>query len=61
MAQLNESVIIIKVSKLVKDDDSIIQIIDEDTITNLKAVLEELVNDPKALIEIVNAGGSAGF
>lgn len=52
MAQLNESVIVVKISKLVKDGEAVTQLIDQDTVTNLEAVLEELVGDPRALIEI---------
>jgi len=53
MAQFNESVVVVKISKLVKDGEAIDEIIDADTVTNLEAVLEELVNDPKAMIEVI--------
>lgn len=53
MAQLSESTVVVKVSKLVKDGEVISDMIDADTVTNLEAVLEELINDPKAMIEII--------
>ena len=53
MAQLSESTVVVKVSKLVKDGEAISDMIDADTVTNLEAVLEELINDPKAMIEII--------
>jgi len=55
MAQLNESVVVVKVSKLVKDGEQIDELLDAETLTNVEAVLEELVNDPKAMIEIIVA------
>ena len=45
MAQLNESVVVVKVSKLVKDGEAVDKMLDADTVTNIEAVLEELVND----------------
>ena len=53
MAQLNESTLIVKISKLLKDDEELVNLVDADTVTNLEAVLEELIGDPKALIEII--------
>lgn len=55
MAQLNESVVVVKVSKLVKDGEAVDKMLDADTVTNIEAVLEELVNDPKAMIEVIVA------
>ncbi len=55
MAQLMESMVVVKISKLVKDGEAVSELIDADTLTNLEAVLEELVNDPKAMIEIIKA------
>ncbi len=55
MAQLSESVVVVKISKLVKDGETLDAMIDADTVTNLEAVLEELVNDPKAMIEVIKA------
>lgn len=52
MAQLNESIIIIKISKLTKDSEVFGELVNDDDVSNLEAVLEELINDPKALIEI---------
>jgi hypothetical protein len=55
MAQMSESVLVIKVSRLVRDDEVTAEIFDESTITQLEAVIEELVNDPKSLVEIIRA------
>lgn len=55
MAQLSESMVVIKISKLVKDGESLDELITADTVTNLEAILEELVDDPKAMIEIIKA------
>jgi hypothetical protein len=53
MAQLNESTLIVRISKLLRDDEPMNELVDADTVTNLEAVLEELIGDPKALIEII--------
>jgi hypothetical protein len=55
MAQMSESVLVIKVSRLVRDEEVTAEIFDESTITQLEAVIEELVNDPKSLVEIIRA------
>jgi len=52
MAQLIESKVTVKISKLVKDNEAVAELVTPETITNLEAVLEELINDPTALIEI---------
>jgi uncharacterized protein YbaP (TraB family) len=52
MAQLNESKVVLKISKLLKDGDPLVELLSPETLTNLEAVLEELINDPQTLIEI---------
>ena len=42
MAKLHEEVIVVKVSKLLKDSDSEPVILDADTITSIEAVVQEL-------------------
>jgi hypothetical protein len=51
MAKLNSDTIEIKVSELVKDDEKTAAILDEDLISQLIQVLEQLVGD-KRLVEI---------
>jgi hypothetical protein len=45
MAKIHEEVIVLKVSKLVKNDDSVEPIVTESTITELEAVAQELFGD----------------
>lgn len=52
MAKLNESVIVIKVSELLKDDQEAANILDTDTINSIEAVVQELVGLGK-LVEII--------
>jgi hypothetical protein len=51
MAKLQEEVLVVKVSKLLKDSDSQEELLSEDTLQNLEAVLQQLVGSG-ALIEI---------
>lgn len=52
MAQLNEEMIVIKVSELLKDSDTPAKILDQELISNLEAVISELVGAGK-LVEII--------
>ena len=51
MAKLQEEVLVVKVSKLLKDSDSQEELLSEETLQNLEAVLQQLVGSG-ALIEI---------
>lgn len=51
MAKLHEEIIVIKVSKLVKDSEEANKIADEETVTGLEAVVQELVG-AGVLVEI---------
>lgn len=51
MAKINEDVIIIKVSELLRDKEQIREIFDKDVIISLEQVIKELVGEDK-LIEI---------
>jgi hypothetical protein len=42
MAKIIEEIVVIKLSKLVKDSDTSTEIVSEDTVTALQAVVEEL-------------------
>ena len=52
MAKLNESIIVVKVSELLKDDQEATNILDTDTINSIEAVVQELVGLGK-LVEII--------
>ena len=54
MAKIVEEVIVIKVSKLVKDNVEGDSIVGEETIASLEAVAQELVGDG-AVVEVVKA------
>ena len=52
MAKLNESMIVVKVSELLKDNQDANQILDADTINSIEQVVQELVG-PGKLVEII--------
>ena len=52
MAKLNESMIVVKVSELLKDDSDAAPILDTETINSIEAVIQELVGAGK-LVEII--------
>ncbi len=52
MAKLNEDMVVIKVSELLKDGADEAQVLSEDVISNLEAVVQELVGEGK-LVEII--------
>lgn len=54
MAKIVEEVVVVKVSKLVKDSVEGDSIITEETIASLEAVAQELVGDG-AVVEVVKA------
>lgn len=55
MAKIVEEVIIIKVSKLVKDSDAdVAQIANQDTLTNLEVIAQELFGE-NAVVEVEKA------
>ena len=51
MAKLHEEVIVVKVSKLLKDSDNAPTILDADTVTSIEAVVQELAG-AGTLVEI---------
>ena len=51
MAKLQEEVIVIKVSKLLKDNETGIEILNADTVASLEAVVQELAG-ANTLVEI---------
>ena len=53
MAKIIEDVLVIKLSKLVKDTDESEGVLNEEILTNLETVLGELVSD--AMVEIYPA------
>ena len=52
MAKLNEEMIVIKVSELLRDNDEVTKILDDDMVTNLEAVIQEIDGTGK-LVEII--------
>jgi hypothetical protein len=52
MAKLNESMVVIKVSELLRDEQDATLILDADTINSIEAVVQELVG-PGKLVEII--------
>jgi hypothetical protein len=52
MAKLNEEMIVIKVSELLRDNDEVTKILDDDMVTNLEAVIQEIAGAEK-LVEII--------
>ena len=55
MAHMVESAVVVKVSKLARDDETVAEILDDEIIEQLKAVIHELVSDDHALIEVIKA------
>ena len=52
MAKLNETIFVVKVSELLRDDQEAQSVFDDDTLTQIQAVLEELAGAGK-LVEII--------
>lgn len=52
MAKLNESMIVVKVSELLKDNDENKEILDAETINSIEQIIQELVGQGK-LVEII--------
>ena len=52
MAKLNEEMVVIKVSELLKDSDEQRVILDDDMIASLEAVIQEIAGASK-LVEII--------
>lgn len=51
MAKINESVLVIKVSELVRDNDESLPVLSQEAVNQLEAVVKELAGQ-KALVEI---------
>lgn len=56
MAKINESLIVVKVSELVRDGSEEREVLDAETIAQLEAVIQELAG-PNALVEIETHNG----
>jgi hypothetical protein len=52
MAKLNEEMVVIKISKLLKDSEEIVPMLDEAMTANLEAVIQELAGIDK-LVEVI--------
>jgi hypothetical protein len=55
MAKINETVFVVKVSELVKDHADVRDILDEETLAQLEAIIQELAG-ASALVEIETLG-----
>lgn len=54
MAKIHQETVVVTFSRLVKDaDQDVAQIVNEETLTNLEAVAQELVGD--AVVEVIKA------
>jgi len=53
MAQFVESMAVIKISRLVKDGQAIAAGADDAVFDQLEAVLEEILGDPRIMVEII--------
>jgi hypothetical protein len=51
MAKITEQLIVIKVSKLLKDDEPSHQLVDQETLIGLEAVASELLGD-RVIVEV---------
>lgn len=56
MAKLNESIIVIKVSELLKDSDEVKPVLDEAVIAQLEEIIKELAGS-RAIVEIERHNG----
>jgi uncharacterized protein YccT (UPF0319 family) len=56
MAKLNEDMVVIKVSELLKDSDDTRKILDQDIVNTIEAAVQELVG-PGKLVEIIQEHG----
>ena len=52
MAKLNEEMVVIKISKLLKDQDEVVPMLDAEMTANLEAVIQELAGADK-LVEVI--------
>lgn len=54
MAKLDETVAILKISRMVKDNEEIPSLDQDMLFSQLEEVIEQLVDDPRALVEIIS-------
>lgn len=52
MAKLNEEMVVIKISKLCRDNEEIVTMLDNDMTASLEAVIQELAG-PDKLVEVI--------
>ena len=52
MAKLNEEMVVIKISKLLRDGEDPVTMLDSEMSTNLEAVIQELAG-PDKLVEVI--------
>tara|TARA_B110000305_G_C19242189_1_gene540458 strand:- start:8 stop:211 length:204 start_codon:yes stop_codon:yes gene_type:complete len=60
MAKLNETVLVIKVSELLRDDESAQPVFSQETVEQIQIVLEELAG-PGKLVELNDTAANKGI
>tara|TARA_B100001175_G_C18985914_1_gene392059 strand:+ start:112 stop:282 length:171 start_codon:yes stop_codon:yes gene_type:complete len=55
MAKLNEEMVVIKISKLLRDGEDPVTMLDSEMSANLEAVIQELAG-PDKLVEVIKEG-----
>lgn len=55
MAKINEEVLVIKISTLFPDTANMTNILDQDNVAALKAIIEQMAGDNRTLVEIEQA------
>lgn len=56
MAKIVEELVVIKVSKLVRDDAKTDDILPDEFVAGIEAMATEMLNDPAAVVEVVKEG-----
>ena len=54
MAKLNEEIIVIKISEMLKDTDSVQPLLPSDMLLTLEPVIGELTGRPNVMVEVVS-------
>ncbi len=57
MAKIYEEYLVVKVSKLVREDAEDHEILNDDVASSLEAVVNELINDPSIVVEAARQAG----
>lgn len=55
MARIVEEMVIVKVSKIVRDEEDISTFVSDEFVAGIEAMASELIQDPKAVVEVIKA------